>query len=184
MFLHIRAAMRKRTYEELARKSVEEFRKSEKLSVIIVLDDVRSLHNVGAAFRTADAFSAEAIYLCGITGTPPHRDIHKAALGATESVEWKYFEKTVDAVHHLKQIGFEVIAIEQAEGSISLEKFIPNKNSKYAFVFGNEMNGVSDEVLAILDAAIEIPQSGTKHSLNISVSLGVVMWEIYKRLSL
>ena len=172
--------MRKLLNRELGRKSVDQFRKSEKSPFVIVLDNVRSMSNVGSVFRSADAFLAESIYLCGITGVPPHPEIRKTALGATESVSWKYFKKTIHAISELKSAGYKIIGIEQAEGAISLSDFIPEKNTKYALVFGHEVNGVDQEIINICDHVIEIPQFGTKHSLNIAVSAGIVMWEIIK----
>ncbi len=170
--------MRKLTNEELNRKSVNEFRASEKSPFIIVLDNVRSLNNVGSIFRTADAFIVEAVYLCGITATPPHRDIHKTALGATESVKWKYFDSAADAVRELKSEGYIIISVEQAEEAVTLDRFNPEPGKRYALVFGHEINGVSSEVVDLSDACIEIPQYGTKHSFNIAVSAGIVLWEL------
>ncbi|MCU0378815.1 MAG: RNA methyltransferase [Bacteroidales bacterium] len=170
--------MRKLSSEELNRKSVTEFRASEKSPFIIVLDNIRSLNNVGSIFRTADAFIVEAVYLCGITATPPHREIQKSALGATESVVWKHFEKTTDAVMHLRESGFTIVSVEQAEGSVSLDKFTPEKGKKYALVFGHEVRGVSEEVVMMSDGCIEIPQYGTKHSFNVAVSAGIVLWHL------
>ncbi|MBU0695834.1 MAG: TrmH family RNA methyltransferase [Bacteroidetes bacterium] len=175
--------MRKLKLDELNRVSVEEFKEQQKLPVIVVLDHVRSLNNVGSAFRTADGFAIEAIYLCGITAQPPHREIEKTAIGATQSIEWKYFENVIDAVNHLKENHFKIIAIEQAESSISLSDFIPKKNDKYAFFFGNEVNGVSEEVMQNIDSCIEIPQFGTKHSFNIVISMGIVLWDFYSKFS-
>jgi 23S rRNA (guanosine2251-2'-O)-methyltransferase len=172
--------MRKLSMDELGRKSVEEFKQATKTPVIAVLDNIRSMHNVGSVFRTADAFLIEAIFLCGYTPQPPHRDIHKTALGATESVDWIYFETTVDAVNELKRQGYKVFAIEQTEGSMSLEKISIGAHEKLAVVFGNEVDGVSDEVLPLVDGSIEIPQLGMKHSLNISVAAGIVLWEIVR----
>jgi 23S rRNA (guanosine2251-2'-O)-methyltransferase len=169
--------MRKWTMEELNRKTVEGFKEADKNKIVVVLDNIRSMHNVGSVFRTADAFLVEAIYLCGFTPQPPHRDIHKTALGATETVKWEYETSTVEAVNRLKGIGYSVYGIEQAEGSISLEKFDVD-TEKVAVVFGNEVDGVSNEVLAICDGCIEIPQLGMKHSLNISVTAGIVLWEL------
>jgi len=166
--------------DELGRKSVEEFKQSEKTPVIAVLDNIRSMHNVGSVFRTADAFLIEAIVLCGYTPQPPHRDINKTALGATESVDWMYFSKTVEAVEELKSKGYKVYAIEQTEGSVSLEKFSVDQHQKIAVVFGNEVEGVNDEVLKLVDGSIEIPQLGMKHSLNISVAAGIVLWELVR----
>jgi len=172
--------MRKLLNKELGRKSIDQFRESEKSQFVIVLDNVRSHNNVGSVFRTADAFLTRRIYLCGITATPPHRDIQKTALGATESVEWIYFETTADAVKELKAKGYMIIAVEQAEGSVELQDFIPEKDGKYALVFGHEVNGVSQEVVDLSDLCVEIPQVGTKHSFNIAVSAGIVLWEVNK----
>jgi 23S rRNA (guanosine2251-2'-O)-methyltransferase len=170
--------MRKLLNRELDRKTVEEFRQSEKSPVIIVLDNVRSQSNVGSIFRTADAFLAERICLCGITATPPHREIQKTALGATESVAWKYYQRTADAVRSLREEGFVIAAVEQAEGSIALNKFTPEEGKKYALIFGHEINGVDQEVLDLCDLCLEIPQFGTKHSFNIAISVGIVLWEM------
>lgn len=173
--------MRKLKLYELNRVSVDEFKTQEKLPVIVVLDNVRSLNNVGSAFRTADGFAVEAIYLCGITAQPPHREIEKTALGATQSINWKYFEQVADAVEDLKANHFEIVAIEQAENSLSLLEFTPEKDKKYAFFFGNEVNGVSDEVMREIDTCIEIPQFGTKHSFNIVISTGIVLWDFFSK---
>ena len=173
--------MRKLKNEELNRISADEFKKAEKTPVIIILDNVRSLNNVGSVFRTADAFLIEAVYLCGFTGTPPHREIQKTALGATESVSWKYFPKTVEAVEELKKQEYKIYAIEQAEQAIMLNEFSPSQKEKIALVFGNEVMGVEQEVIDICDGVIEIPQSGTKHSLNIAVSVGVVVWDVFQK---
>lgn len=175
------SCMRKLTNDELNRKSIEEFRSSEKSPFIIVLDNVRSLNNVGSIFRTADAFLVEAVWLCGITATPPHREIHKTALGATESVAWRYFADTVEAVKELKESGFVIVSVEQAEGSVSLDSFVPETGKKYALVFGHEIRGVAGEVVNLSDACIEIPQYGTKHSFNVAVSAGIVLWELAGR---
>ncbi len=175
--------MKKLLNVELERKSVEEFKHASKTPIIIILDNVRSLNNVGSVFRTADAFLIEAVYLCGITGTPPHKEIQKTALGATESVAWKYFNTTLDAITDLIENKYWVYAIEQAESSILLNNFIPNKNQKIAVVFGNEVKGVEQDVVDACMSVIEIPQIGTKHSLNISVSVGIVIWDLYKKLS-
>ena len=169
--------MRKLSMDELGRKSVDEFKRADKTPVIVVLDNIRSMHNAGSVFRTADAFLIEAIFLCGYTPQPPHRDIHKTALGATETVDWMYFENTVDAIKELKERDYRIFAIEQTEGSISLEKFA-EQNQKLAVVFGNEVEGVNDEVLKLCDGCIEIPQLGMKHSLNISVAAGIVLWKL------
>ena len=173
--------MRKLLNSELERKSVEQFRKSEKSPFIIVLDNVRSQNNVGSIFRTADAFLSEAIYLCGITATPPHREINKTALGATESVTWKYFSKTSEAINELRDSGYRIIGIEQAEGSVELQNMKINKGERYALVFGHEVNGVDQEILNLCDHCVEIPQFGTKHSFNIAISVGIVLWELNKK---
>jgi 23S rRNA (guanosine2251-2'-O)-methyltransferase len=173
--------MRKLQLEELNRPNLAEFKKQKKLPLIIVLDNVRSLHNVGSAFRTADGFAVEAIYLCGITAQPPHREIEKAALGATQSIQWQYFENVGAAVTHLKANKYQIIAIEQAEKSINLTHFYPESDKKYALFFGNEVNGVSNEVMQQIDACIEIPQFGTKHSFNIVISTGIVLWDFYSK---
>jgi 23S rRNA (guanosine2251-2'-O)-methyltransferase len=175
--------MRKLKLSELKRISVEEFKHSPKTPVILVLDNVRSLNNIGSVFRTADAFRLEALYLCGITGCPPNKEIHKTALGATESVEWKYFKETSEAITQLKENGFTVYSVEQAEGSISLNDIKVSPPEKIALVFGNEVNGVEDEVMSLVDGCIEIPQFGIKHSLNIAVSAGIVVWEIFRKLN-
>jgi 23S rRNA (guanosine2251-2'-O)-methyltransferase len=176
--------MKKLKLEELGRISVNEFKESEKLSVSIVLDNIRSLHNVGAAFRTADAFRFEKIYLTGITGTPPHREIEKSALGATRSVDWEYASETQTVLEKLKQENYKVIIIEQTNESQPLHQFTASSDTKYCLVFGNEVNGVSEEAIALGDIALEIPQNGTKHSLNISVCLGIIAWEFFKKLKL
>ena len=175
--------MRKLKLDELNRPSVEEFKEQDKLPIIVVLDNVRSLHNVGSAFRTADGFAVEAIYLCGITAQPPHREIEKTALGATQSIHWEYFENVIQAVEKLKQKSYQIVAIEQAESSVSLLNFIPAHSKKYALFFGNEVNGVSDEVMQQIDACIEIPQFGTKHSFNIVISTGIVLWDFFSKLN-
>ena len=168
--------------EELGRIDVETFKKTEKIPLVVVLDNVRSMHNVGAAFRTADAFLVEKIILCGITPKPPHREIHKAALGATESVDWQFYESVKEAVIDLKTLGYEVVGIEQTSNSVMITDFEINKTKKYALVLGNEVEGISDEILTDLDVCLEIPQLGTKHSLNVSVCGGIVMWEFFKKL--
>jgi tRNA G18 (ribose-2'-O)-methylase SpoU len=173
--------MRKLKLEELHRPSIAEFKAQDKLPVIVVLDNVRSLHNVGSAFRTSDGFAVEAIYLCGITAQPPHREIEKTALGATQSIQWEYFENVEDAVSKLRQNNFQIIAIEQAENSVSLLDFTPLKENKYAFFFGNEVNGVSEEVMKTMDVCLEIPQFGTKHSFNIVISTGIVLWDFFSK---
>ncbi|HSC52113.1 MAG TPA: RNA methyltransferase [Phnomibacter sp.] len=170
--------MRKLTMEELDRKSVDEFKEAGKLPLVVVLDNVRSMHNVGSVFRTADAFLIERMLLCGYTPQPPHRDIHKTALGATETVSWQYFASTEEAVQALKQEGYTVVAIEQTTNSTSLPAFTWNAQQPLAVVLGNEVDGVSDEVLPLCDGSIEIPQLGMKHSLNISVAAGIVLYKL------
>lgn len=167
--------------DQLRRPSVEAFKTQPKLPVTLVLDNVRSMHNVGSAFRTSDAFAVEQIILCGITGTPPHREIEKTALGATQSVAWHHVSDTFSTLQQLRKEGYRIIAIEQAKGSIPLQQFVPLQAEKYALVFGNEVHGVAEEVMEGIDACIEIPQSGTKHSLNIAVSIGIVLWDIYAK---
>jgi 23S rRNA (guanosine2251-2'-O)-methyltransferase len=174
--------MRKLLNEELPRLSKEQFKEQAKTPVVLVLDNVRSHLNVGSVFRTADAFLIEAIYLCGITGTPPHRDIHKTALGATDTVTWKHTETTLEAVEQLRTLGYKIIAIEQAVNATMLNEFTPNRNQKYAVVFGNEVDGVSQEVVSKADVVVEIPQFGMKHSLNIAVSAGIVMWDLFNKI--
>lgn len=173
--------MRKLKLDELDRISVESFRESQKLSVTLVLDNIRSLHNVGSAFRTADAFRVEKIWLAGITGTPPHREIEKSALGATASVAWEYADRTSDVLGELKREGYTIVAVEQTTRSTPLSDFEPVKGQKYCLVFGHEVKGVSDEAIALADLALEIPQAGTKHSLNVSVCIGIVVWEFFRR---
>ena len=174
--------MRKLTTDELNRLSKEEFEKADKTPIIIVLDNIRSLSNVGAFFRTADAFRIEALYLCGITACPPHREIHKTALGADETVKWQYFKTTKEACQQLKTDGYRIFAIEQIEGSVPLQDF--GFEPRTAYILGNEVEGVSEEALLYCDGAIELPQEGTKHSLNVSVCAGIVMWEAFKQLRL
>lgn len=172
--------MRKLAVDELGRLSQGEVREAKKAPFVVVLDNIRSLNNVGSAFRTSDAFGIEKIVLCGITGTPPHRDIHKTALGAQETVAWEYAETTKIAIEKLKSAGYKIALIEQIDTSVSLEKYPFSKDEKTAFVFGNEVFGVSEEVLELADVAIEIPQFGAKHSLNVSVTIGVILWEAIK----
>jgi tRNA G18 (ribose-2'-O)-methylase SpoU len=160
----------------MQRLSVDEFKQAEKLPLIVVLDDVRSMHNVGSVFRTGDAFRIEAVYLCGITSTPPNAEIHKTALGAEDSVEWKAFDSAKDAVIELKESGYEVYSIEQAHGSTMLQDFKPESKKKYAVVLGNEVKGVHQEVIDASDGCLEIPQFGTKHSMNVSVTTGIIIW--------
>jgi tRNA G18 (ribose-2'-O)-methylase SpoU len=170
--------------DELNRKSIDEFRISEKIPVIVVLDNVRSMNNVGSIFRSADAFLLEAIYLCGYTPRPPHRDIHKTALGATETVHWEYHEAIIPALDKLKQDGYVIYAVEQAAGSTMLQDLVIKDSDKIALVFGNEVEGVQDEVIRICDHCIEIPQAGVKHSLNISVAAGIVFWSVFRQYAL
>jgi tRNA G18 (ribose-2'-O)-methylase SpoU len=174
--------MRKLSNNELNRKSVEEFKATSKTPLIVILDNIRSLNNIGSVFRTADAFLIEKVYLCGITATPPHKDIQKTALGSTESVDWEYEENILKLVTQLQSQNIEVLSIEQAENAIMLPDFTPIKNQKYAVIFGNEVMGVQQEVVDICDDCLEIPQFGTKHSLNISVSVGVVLWDLFSKL--
>jgi 23S rRNA (guanosine2251-2'-O)-methyltransferase len=173
--------MRKRLNKELGRKTIDQYRISEKAPFVIVLDNVRSRNNVGSVFRTADAFLVEKIVLCGITAIPPDPEIRKTALGATESVEWEYFESTAEAITKLKQANYVIIAIEQADQSYELQEFAPGEGRKYALVFGHEINGVSQDIVDTCDYCIEIPQFGTKHSFNIAVSAGIVLWELSRK---
>lgn len=175
--------MRKLENKELERKSVTDFKQAEKTPIIILLDDIRSLHNIGSVFRTADAFLIEKIYLCGITATPPNKEIHKTALGATETVAWEYHKNVTDVITQLKEDGVQVFAVEQVENAVFLQNFKIQKDTKYALVFGNEVYGVSQEAIALCDGSIEIPQLGTKHSLNISVSTGIVVWDLFQKLN-
>ena len=174
--------MRKLTVEELNRMDVETFHQSEKLPLIIVLDNIRSLHNVGSVFRTADAFRLEGVWLCGITACPPAAEIHKTALGAEDSVSWEYFADTLDAVGRLKREGYEVLAVEQVEGSLKLNTFRLDPTRRYALILGNEVKGVRQDVVDAADDALEIPQYGTKHSMNVSVTAGIVMWEFERQM--
>ncbi|MCM8568858.1 RNA methyltransferase [Gramella jeungdoensis] len=173
---------RKLKNAELDRKSVEEFKQAKKTPIIVVLDNVRSLNNIGSVFRTADAFLIKKIYLCGITAQPPHKDIQKTALGATETVNWEYVENTLDLIEKLKGEGTKVYAIEQAEGAIMLNDFQPKSEEVCAVIFGNEVKGVQQKVVSASDGVIEIPQLGSKHSLNISVSTGVVLWDLFSKM--
>jgi len=172
----------KLSMEELHRISVQEFKEAEKLPLIVVLDNVRSQNNIGSVFRTGDAFRVERICLCGICSTPPHRDIHKTALGAEDSVEWKYYEESVDCVRELKAQGYKVYAIEQVDDSVMLDRMPECMGDKVAVVFGNEVEGVQEELLPLCDGSIEIPQQGTKHSLNVSCAAAIVLWEMFKKL--
>ena len=175
--------MRKLENKELERKSVADFKEAEKTPVIIILDDIRSLHNIGSVFRTADAFLIEKIYLCGITAIPPHKEIHKTALGATETVAWEYQKDVTDVIRNLKKENRKVFAIEQVENAVFLQNFKVEKTERYALVFGNEVYGVSQKAIELCDGAIEIPQIGTKHSLNISVSAGIVVWDLFQKMT-
>lgn len=173
---------RKLKNSELERKSISEFKKAEKTPVIVILDNVRSLNNIGSIFRTADAFLIQKIYLCGITATPPHKDIQKTALGATDAVEWEYAESAVELLEKLKGEGVKVYSVEQAENVVMLDKFQPQADNTYAFIFGNEVKGVQQELVSASDAVLEIPQLGSKHSLNISISVGVVLWDVFSKM--
>lgn len=175
--------MRKLANSELERKSIEDFKQAEKTPIIIILDDIRSLHNIGSVFRTADAFLIEKIYLCGITATPPNKEIHKTALGATDTVAWEYAKNVLEVIDTLQKENISVLAIEQVENSISLQEFEPKSEQKYALVFGNEVKGVSQDAIKKCEGTIEIPQLGTKHSLNISVSAGIVVWDLFQKLN-
>ncbi len=173
--------MRKLKITEMHRLTVDEFKQADKMPLVVVLDNVRSLHNVGAVFRTSDAFRVERICLCGITAVPPQPEIHKTALGAEDSVEWTYYKDTADAVHALRAAGYTVYAVEQAEGSIMLQDFQLEDGKRYAVVLGNEVKGVRQDVVDSCDGCLEIPQYGTKHSLNVSVTAGMVIWEMFKK---
>ncbi|MFZ4260891.1 RNA methyltransferase [Sphingobacterium sp. HJSM2_6] len=174
--------MHKLSMDQLNRVDVDTFKTQAKTPIVLVLDNVRSMHNVGSAFRTADAFSIEKIVLCGITGTPPHREIEKTALGATQSVQWEYQKSTLDAITSLKNEGFTILSIEQAKNSVSLECYQPKEDAKFALVFGNEVNGVEEEVIKASDHTLEIPQFGTKHSFNVSVTIGIVLWDFVNKI--
>lgn len=175
--------MRKLRINELNRLSEEEFKETVKTPLVVVLDNIRSCNNIGSVFRTSDALLIEKIYLCGITATPPNKEIHKTALDAEKSVDWEYFEKTEDAVKNLKENGYKIFAVEQVENSISLTDFKPEAGEKIALVFGNEVKGVQQKVVNLCDGAIEIPQYGTKHSFNISVSAGIVLWDVFQKMN-
>ena len=174
--------MRKLKITELNRLTADVYKECEKTPLVVVLDHVRSLNNVGSVFRTADAFRIEAVYLCGITATPPNAEIHKTALGAEETVAWRYFSDAMDAIHDLKRQGYLICAVEQAEGSISLDQLSLENNTKYAVVIGHEVKGVQQDIIDICDFCVEIPQVGTKHSLNVAVAAGIVLWDFYKLL--
>lgn len=175
--------MRKLKNIELNRLSIYEFKKVRKIPLVIILDNIRSMNNIGSIFRTCDAFLVESLFLCGYTATPPHRDIHKTALGATESVNWKYFKFAENAINSLVHLNYQIISCEQTDNSILLPDFKTHENQKYALVFGNEVNGVEQSIIEMSNSCIEIPQSGTKHSLNIAVSAGIIIWEFYKMLN-
>lgn len=181
IFVKIDSMMKKLSMDELDRISTEEYEKAEKMPVTVVLDNIRSQHNIGSVFRTSDAFRVECIHLCGITATPPHREIHKTALGATDSVKWEYFNQTEVSINKLKEQGYSIIAVEQTDKSISLEDFIYEKKEKVALIFGNEVHGIQQNLVDIAEMSLEIPQMGTKHSLNVSVSVGIVLWSIFKQ---
>ena len=174
---------RKLKVEELNRISVDEFKSRSKMPVTIVLDNVRSLNNIGSIFRTSDALGVESVFLCGITATPPNPEIYKTALGAENAVSWQHFSSTVDAIQTLKGLGYIALAIEQTTNCMDLRKFIPQTDKKYAFVFGNELKGVAQEVIDFCDGVIEIPQFGTKHSFNVSVTLGIVVWDFFSKIN-
>ncbi|MGC6421967.1 MAG: TrmH family RNA methyltransferase [Flavobacteriaceae bacterium] len=174
--------MRKWKNDELNRKTVSEFKAAPKTPIIVILDNIRSLNNIGSVFRTADAFLIQKIYLCGITARPPHKDIQKTALGATDAVNWEYHKEALPLIHKLQNQKTAIFAIEQAEGAESLMAFTPKPNTTHAFVFGNEVRGVAQEIVDVADGVIEIPQEGTKHSLNIAVSAGIVLWDCYHKL--
>jgi tRNA G18 (ribose-2'-O)-methylase SpoU len=176
--------MLKKSMDELGRLSMEEFKSTKKLPITVILEDIRSMHNVGSVFRTSDAFLVEQLLLCGFTPNPPHRDIHKTALGATETVAWKAYENTASAINALKSEGYQVYAIEQVHNSIELQSFNITNDAKVAIIFGNEADGVKEETIAMTDGCIEIPQAGSKHSFNISVAAGIVLWEIFKKMNL
>lgn len=176
--------MRKLKNEELGRLSIGDFKKAGKIPVVVVLDNVRSQNNIGSVFRTSDAFLVRRVLLCGITASPPHKDIHKTALGATESVDWSYFEHTSDAISELRKQGYTIVAVEQTEASTGLDNFRLARENHYAFVFGHEIRGVQQEIVNQSDLCLDIPQFGTKHSLNIAVCVGMVLWEAYRQLRL
>src|SRR5574343_646217 len=174
--------MRKLANAELERKNINEFKEAQKTPIIVILDDIRSLHNIGSVFRTSDAFLIEKIYLCGITATPPNKEIHKTALGATETVTWEYAKDVVEVIKQLRAENIQIWSIEQTENSVMLDDFRPISNTKYALIFGNEVKGVSQEAIDLSNGVIEIPQLGSKHSLNISVSAGIVIWDLFQKL--
>ena len=176
--------MKKLKLDDLNRVDIEAFKAQEKLPVVIMLDNVRSMHNVGSVFRTADGFSVEKVVLCGITAQPPHREIEKTALGATQSVEWEHIDDTLVAIEKYRQLGYQIIAVEQAQNSVMLNVNQPKLDEKYVLIFGNEVNGVSDEAMEKIDKCIEIPQFGTKHSFNIVISAGIVLWDFFAKMKL
>lgn len=185
IYIHINNSeenMRKLKITELNRISAEQFKEAKKLPLIVVLDNVRSQYNVGSVFRTSDAFRIESIYLCGISATPPNQEIHKTALGAEDTVEWKYFKNTIEAIKELKEAGYFIYSIEQVEGSVMLQDLQLDNTKKYAVVLGNEVKGVQQEVVNLSDGCIEIPQFGTKHSLNVSTTAGIVIWDFFKKM--
>ncbi len=182
LFLQKYPRMKKLSMEELNRLTTEEFRRAAKMPVTVVLDDIRSQHNIGSVFRTADAFRVEAIHLCGITATPPHREIQKSALGATESVSWVYYSDTIDAVNRLRDEGYSIVVVEQTDESVPPEEIVFTGDQKIALIFGNEVKGVRQEIVDIADVCVEIPQMGTKHSLNVSVSAGIILWTLFSRM--
>ncbi len=184
LFLWKNREMKKLVLDELNRKNIEEFKEAKKTPLVVVLDDIRSLHNIGAIFRSSDAFLIEKIYLCGITATPPNKEIHKTALGATETVEWSYEKEVVPLLKNLQTQGVKILAIEQAEGSVMLQNFTVESGVCYALVFGNEVKGVQQEVVNLADTVVEIPQLGTKHSLNVSVSAGIVLWDLFQKMGI
>jgi len=175
--------MKKLKNSELNRLNIDSYKDADKNPIVLVLDNIRSLNNIGSIFRTADAFRIKAIYLCGITAQPPHREIHKTALGATDSVDWKYFKTTIEAVEELKNDGYEIISLEQADESIMLNNFSPKLNTSYAIVLGNEVKGVDQNIIDLSDYCIEIPQFGTKHSFNVTVSNGIIIWDILLKMN-
>lgn len=174
--------VKKLKLEELGRMDAEAYRDAEKLPVVILADNIRSMHNVGAIFRTADAFRMESVALCGYTPVPPHREIHKAALGATETVAWAHWPQVTAALHHYKDLGYRIVGIEQTDSSVILQSYVPRGTEKYVLVLGNEVDGLSEEALPLYDDFLEIPQAGTKHSLNVSVCAGIVMWQFFQHL--
>ena len=173
--------MRKLRNTELNRKTIEEFKKSKKTSAIVILDNIRSIHNVGSIFRTSDSFLIEKIIISGYTATPENSKMEKTALGSSDSVDWEYTEDVIETIQNLKNKGIKVVSVEQADKSLKIEKFTPEKGIKYAFIFGNEVDGVSDEIILESDKVLEIPQVGTKHSLNVSVAAGIILWDFYQK---